>query len=78
MVEASVHGIPIIARDIPVFREVAGSGAFYFKGLQAKNIQRAILEWLDLLQQDIAPKSSAINKISWKESAKQLMQSIGL
>jgi glycosyltransferase involved in cell wall biosynthesis len=78
LVEASVHGIPIIARDIPVFREVAGNGAFYFKGLQAKDIQQAILEWLDLSQQDSAPKSSAINKISWKESAKQLMQSIGL
>src|SRR5690606_5090572 len=30
LIEAAKHGIPLIARDLPVFREVAGEGALYF------------------------------------------------
>ncbi|MFZ2159654.1 MAG: glycosyltransferase, partial [Bradyrhizobium sp.] len=30
LIEAAQHGLPIIARDIPVFREVAREHAFYF------------------------------------------------
>jgi glycosyltransferase involved in cell wall biosynthesis len=32
LIEAARHGLPIIARDIPVFREVAGEHAYYFRG----------------------------------------------
>ncbi len=32
IIESAQHGIPVILRDIPVFREVAGDGAFYFGG----------------------------------------------
>ena len=31
LIEAAQHKLPIIARDIPVFREVAGENAFFFK-----------------------------------------------
>jgi glycosyltransferase involved in cell wall biosynthesis len=30
LIEAAQHKLPIVARDIPVFREVAGSHAHYF------------------------------------------------
>ena len=30
LIEAAQHGLPIIARDIPVFVEVAGEHAYYF------------------------------------------------
>src|SRR5690606_14583343 len=30
LIEAARHGIRLIARDLPVFREVAGDAAFYF------------------------------------------------
>ena len=32
LIEAAQYGLPIIARDIPVFREVAGENAYYFCG----------------------------------------------
>jgi glycosyltransferase involved in cell wall biosynthesis len=32
LIEAARHGLPIIARDIPVFREVAQEHALYFAG----------------------------------------------
>jgi glycosyltransferase involved in cell wall biosynthesis len=36
LIEAAQHKLPIIARDIQVFREVAGEYAFYFSGLEAE------------------------------------------
>jgi len=35
---AAQHQLPIIARDIPVFREVAGDYAFYFSGENADDL----------------------------------------
>jgi|GEM_PF-2999818 len=32
LVEAARHSLPIIARDIPVFKEVARDKAYYFTG----------------------------------------------
>ena len=32
LIEAARHGVPMIARDLPVFREVAGDAAYYFGG----------------------------------------------
>ena len=31
LIEAAQHKLPIFARDIPVFREVAGENAFFFQ-----------------------------------------------
>jgi glycosyltransferase involved in cell wall biosynthesis len=35
IIESAQHGIPVMLRDIPVFREVAGDAAFYFGGAAA-------------------------------------------
>lgn len=43
LVEAARHGLPVLARDIPVFREVAGAGAAFFADTRdPKAIQRAV------------------------------------
>jgi glycosyltransferase involved in cell wall biosynthesis len=34
LIEAARYKLPIIARDTPIFREVAGEWAFYFSGLK--------------------------------------------
>ena len=41
LVEAAQHGLPIIARDLPVFMEVAGEHAFYFSGMAPETSRRA-------------------------------------
>ena len=51
LIEAAQHATPIIARDIPVFREVAGDHAFYFDGLEASALADAIHQWLALWRQ---------------------------
>lgn len=48
LIEAAQHGLPIIARDIPVFREVAGEHAYYFGGEDAQTLADALRVWLSL------------------------------
>ena len=67
IVEAARHDVPIIARDIRVFREVAGNGAAYFSGLEPECISRAIINWLSDYRLGIHPRSSGVRWITWSE-----------
>lgn len=74
LIEAAQYSIPIIARDIDVFREVANSHAYYFKDdLNPSVIVDCIKEWLLLYKSHQHPKSQNIDFLTWKDSAKQLM-----
>ena len=42
LLEAARHHLPIIARDIPVFRELAGEQAHYFSGLSPSSLADAL------------------------------------
>lgn len=74
LIEAGQHGIPIIARDLPVFKEVAGEGAYYFHGLDGKSLAMAIASWRELNQQSKVPVSSKLLWMTWKESAQMLFE----
>jgi glycosyltransferase involved in cell wall biosynthesis len=67
IVEAAQRGVPVIASDIPVFREVGGEGARYFDLLDADSLARAIEA--ALAEPRAAPK---IETISWAQSAREL------
>ncbi len=69
IVEAARHGVPVIARDIPVFREIAGDGALYFDGLSPNDITSAIEHWLELYQADRIPSPRGIIQQSWSSVA---------
>ncbi|MCL1634639.1 glycosyltransferase family 4 protein [Luteimonas sp. SX5] len=43
--EAGRLGVPLLLRDIPVFREVAGDAAAYFSGDEGADIAAALLRW---------------------------------
>jgi len=73
LIEAAQHRLPIIARDIPVFREVAGDHAFYFKGDKPESLAEAIKEWLALYRDNRHPKSDNMPWFTWKESTKMLL-----
>jgi glycosyltransferase involved in cell wall biosynthesis len=74
LIEAAQHKMPIIARDIPVFREVAGDYAFYFNSEKAEGLAQTIKEWLELYKKDNHPRSDAMPWLTWKESANQLLK----
>ncbi|MGJ7914359.1 glycosyltransferase [Massilia sp. LXY-6] len=76
LIEAAQKGLPIIARGIPVFREVAGEHAFYFDGTKPEDLAAAIERWLALHAAGKAPPSSGMPWLTWQQSAGQLMDAV--
>ncbi|KTT04399.1 glycosyl transferase family 1 [Pseudomonas oryzihabitans] len=76
LIEAAQHGLPVIARDIPVFREVAGEHAFYFKADTASELATALMEWNRLRRDNSQPMSRDMPWLSWKESAENLLKTL--
>ncbi len=74
LIEAAQHKLPIIVRDIPVFREVAGEFAYYFSGKEPEDLAAAIKTWLALFDKSQHPSSVNMPWLTWKESAEQLKQ----
>lgn len=72
LIEAAQKGLPIIARDIPVFREVAGEHAFYFDGNEASALASSIVAWIELDKAGRAPSSGHMPWLTWQQSADQL------
>ena len=76
LIEAAQHGLPIIARDLPVFREVSGEHAFYFHGSEPAQLAAAISRWLTLYRDGRAPASTSMPWLTWADSAQQLLDSV--
>ncbi len=73
LTEAAHAGLPILARDLDVFREVAGDHAAYFKAKNGSEMADAISGWLDLYRAGKAPQSDQMPRLTWQESARQLI-----
>lgn len=74
LIEAAQHKLPIIARDIPVYREVAGEHAYYFDATAADGLAQAIKDWLRLYREGKHPKSEDMPWLTWRESAQRLRE----
>ena len=73
--ESAFYETPIIARDIPVFREVAKDGAYYFPNSKDPEVlARAIEEWLKLYKEGKHPKPHSIKPMTWKEHVEKLKE----
>lgn len=72
LIEAAKYQLPIIARDIPVFREVAKANAYYFEGMKSEDLSTSILNWLLLYERKEHPRSEKMSFLTWEESVKQL------
>ena len=73
LIEAASHHLPIVARDLPVFREVAGEHAYYFSGLSGEDLSNALSDWLGLFARHEAPKSDLMPHLTWSESCQQIL-----
>jgi glycosyltransferase involved in cell wall biosynthesis len=76
LIEAARYQLPIVARDIPVFREVAGEHAYYFRGNTPESLAEAVSAWLKLRETGGAPSSKGIPWLTWEQSAQQLLHSV--
>ena len=72
LIEAAQHKLPILARDIPVFREIAGEHASFFKGSTPEALAEAVSEWVKLRAQNRHPTSEAMPWVTWAQSADRL------
>ncbi|MCC2971147.1 glycosyltransferase [Massilia sp. IC2-476] len=73
LIEAAQYGIPIIARSLPVFREVAGEHAWYFDGLAPDDLAQAIEAWLERRREGSIPESTGMPWLTWNQSARQVL-----
>lgn len=76
LIEAAQHNLPIIARDILVFREVAGTHAYYFKEQTPEALSQTIINWIALHAEGQHPASNTIPWLTWQESAVRLHHEI--
>lgn len=75
LIEAAQHHKPIIARDLPVFREVAGDYATYFMG-DGQALAVAVQSWLKANKEGLVPDISNMPWLTWEQSANQLKKVI--
>jgi FkbM family methyltransferase len=78
LIEAAQHNLPIIARDLRVFKEVAEANAFYFSGLRPAQLAEAIACWLALKKENEIPQSSSMQWQTWAQSVQCLVQKLDL
>ena len=73
LIEAARHGLPILARDLPVFREVVEDHAVYFHGSEARGLAESVEYWCELDAQGRVPASKGVRWITWEQSAQMLV-----
>ena len=76
LIEAAQFKVPIIARDIPVFREVGGRHVSYFRGDTGEDLATAVIDWLALYKTGSHQRSDEMPWLTWRESAKQLLANL--
>lgn len=74
LIEAAQHNLPIIARNLPVFREVMGEHAYYFDGMSAQALASAVREWLRLKEEGAPHQAANAGRPGAEESAAQLVE----
>jgi glycosyltransferase involved in cell wall biosynthesis len=73
LIEAVKRGLPVLARDIPVFREVAGEYACYFKGSSPEELAEAVKAWLANVQQhQLSAQKNPMPWQTWAQATEQL------
>ena len=70
LVEAAHFHLPIMCSDIPVFREVVGNHADYFRVDDVDSLSRTIIRWLSVKQH---PDSGQVKKYTWRECAEEVL-----
>ncbi|MGL5446994.1 MAG: glycosyltransferase family 4 protein, partial [Rhabdaerophilum sp.] len=76
LIEAAHEGKPVLARNLPVFREIGRDGAFYLSGAGGPVWADQIEAWLKLYAKDLHPKSDLIRPMTWDESTAALLDRI--
>ncbi len=76
LLEALKHKLPVILRDIQVFREVAGEDAWFFTGMSPLDLSDSIMDWVNdsRLGKISIPKETSFP--TWEDTSRQLIEII--
>jgi len=76
LVEAQAHGTPVLARDLPVFREI-GEGVFhYFSDDTPGSLANSIETWLGSAERTVSLGADDLPR--WSDSALALVNRLGI
>jgi glycosyltransferase involved in cell wall biosynthesis len=73
LIEAARYGLAVLARDLPVFHEVAGDAADYFSGLDGASLAGAVRTWLTRSTGGDVAKIADMRWITWRENVRRLL-----
>ncbi|MFT5660598.1 MAG: glycosyltransferase involved in cell wall biosynthesis [Sulfurimonas sp.] len=75
LIEAAQNALAIMARDIPVFREIANNYVYFFKNTNnAEDLAIDIKRWLSLYEKNEHPLSKDMPYLSWEQNARKLLE----
>lgn len=72
LVEAAQHGVPLLVRDLAVFREVVEDCATYFRAKSGAELAPQLHHWLDALAAGSAIASNSVKPLTWQASSEEL------
>jgi glycosyltransferase involved in cell wall biosynthesis len=72
LVEAAYYGKPVLARDIPVYREVAENHAILFRGDDAQSLASDLSRWLQAIKHGVLPPPLRMRIGTWSECARTI------
>jgi glycosyltransferase involved in cell wall biosynthesis len=72
LIEAAKHGIPILARDIPVFREVGQGNVSYFSARRWQELKVEIEIWLKKFIKKTHTKTHDFNVSTWNDCSENI------
>lgn len=78
IVEAAQHRVPVIATDIPVFREVAGAGGAYFPLGDRDALMALVRRFCTLGVAERQALADQVEILSWRDSARQAWRKLAL
>ena len=74
IVEGTLHHLPVLASDIPVFREVGGDGALYFSLNDPSDLAEKVKLCSTFSVEERKALAEKVKILTWKESAEQVLK----
>ena len=76
IVEASSYGVPLILRDIPIFREIAGKEAWYFSTNSADGLAQSLRDWVSKFMLGEISEAQNIKVVTWQDTGDRIIELI--
>ena len=77
VVEALAHKRPVLVRDLPIFKEIAGDRVTYFRAESADQLAQALHDWMAVIARGM-PCEDVAPPLSWSEATVQLLSALKL